>query len=60
MTLRDVVDMVNTRMTSENGTEKTLMFEIHLLLLELEERRKNENKDTDRRTLGAESEPREG
>lgn len=60
MTLKDVVDMVNTRMTSENGTEKTLMFEIHLLLLELEERRKNENKDTDRRTLGAESEPREG
>jgi hypothetical protein len=48
LSLEDVIDMVNVRMQSDNGTEKSLMFEIHKLLLELEEKR-NENKKVDSR-----------
>lgn len=46
LSLEDVLDMVAVRMQSDNGTEKSLMFEIHKLLLELEEKR-NENKKVD-------------
>lgn len=46
LSLEDVINMVNVRMESDNGVEKSLMFEIHKLLLELEEKR-NENKKVD-------------
>jgi hypothetical protein len=44
MDLQSVKEMIETRMSAENGnyTEKSLMWEIHTLLLELEERRKND------------------
>lgn len=46
LSLEDAIEIIKTRIKSENGTEKTLMFEIHKFLLELEERR-NENKTDD-------------
>lgn len=47
LSLEDIIAMVKVRITSNNGTEKSLMFEIHKLLLELEDKRKNENKTDD-------------
>lgn len=56
LSLEDVLDMVVVRMGSDNGTEKSLMFEIHKLLLELEEKR-NENKKVDSRVERFKTQP---
>lgn len=56
LSLEDVLDMVAVRMQSDNGTEKSLMFEIHKLLLELEEKR-NENKKADSRVERFKTQP---
>ena len=46
MTLEEVKRIIETRMTAEDGngnyTEKSLLFEIHKLLNELEKRRESE------------------
>lgn len=47
LSLEDAIEIIKTRTQSENGTEKSLMFVIHEFLLELEEKRKNENKTDD-------------